>query len=103
MCSSDLTGPCSFSSSGQWLGVSLSSHDAVLLHARTGDVLARFKIPSPPLVFSMGFNQDDTQLVTSTMRGLYVWDLALVRQQLARLGLDWRDELPGVGFAPHGR
>ena len=97
---SKASGPCSFSSSGQWLAVSVSSHDVVLLHALTGRSLARFKTPSPPLVFSVSFNQDDTQLVTSTMQGLFVWDLNLVRHELARLGLDWKDENPGGSFAP---
>ena len=97
---SKASGPCSFSSSGQWLAVSVSSHDVVLLQALTGRSLARFKTPSPPLVFSVSFNQDDTQLVTSTMQGLFVWDLNLVRHELARLGLDWKDENPGGSFAP---
>ena len=96
---SQASGPCSFSSSGRWLGVSVSSHDVVLLHAFSGRALARFKTPSPPLVFGVSFNRDDTQLVTSTMQGLFVWDLTLVRRELAGLGLDWPDDSPAA-FAP---
>ncbi|MBI2929583.1 MAG: hypothetical protein HYY24_28295 [Verrucomicrobia bacterium] len=98
---SDAAGPCAFSANGRWLGVSLNSHDAVLLDAVTGRILARFKPPAPPLVLGVEFNRNDTQLLAATMRGLYVWDLAAVRRELAALGLDWSDERSSPGTAPH--
>jgi hypothetical protein len=96
----ETSGPCAFSQDGRWLGVSLNGHDAALLDAATGRVLARFRVPNPPLVFGVNFGQNDSQLLVSTMHGLLVWNLPFVRQELGGLGLDWRDDNPSGGFAP---
>jgi outer membrane protein assembly factor BamB len=83
--------PCAFSRHGAWVATSLLSNDAVLLEAASGRVLARLKPPAPALVFGLGFAQDDEILAVSTIRGVYVWNLPVLRRELAPLGLDWVD------------
>jgi WD40 repeat protein len=48
-------------------------------------------LPSPGLVQDLAFSPDDTQLAVthSGSHELLVWDLRLVRQQVAKMGLDW--------------
>ncbi len=45
------------------------------------------------------FDASGTRIVgTSSLSQLAVWNLAELRRELARLGLDWPDERPGNGF-----
>jgi serine/threonine protein kinase/WD40 repeat protein len=57
----------------------------------TGEVLATLKSPLRNLVAELAFSPDDTQLAVAHWgtRELLVWDLRLLRQQLAKMGLDW--------------
>jgi tetratricopeptide (TPR) repeat protein len=47
----------------------------------------------------MAFTPDRTQLVIATNMVLHVWNLRLLREQLAHVGLDW--DLPSYGKSPH--
>ncbi len=58
----------------------------------TGEVLATLKSTLRDHVTGFAFSPDDTQLAVIHWgtRELLVWDLRLIRQQLAKMGLDWK-------------
>jgi eukaryotic-like serine/threonine-protein kinase len=62
-----------------------------LLETTTGREVARLTGPEPTWYAPACFTPDGTLLVAtcSAETALYVWDLALIRQQLQELGLDW--------------
>ena len=54
-----------------------------------------------PNTFAWGscFDSSSQRLVVnSSLTELFLWDLAELRRELGRLGLDWPDEHPGEGF-----
>jgi hypothetical protein len=57
----------------------------------TGEVLAALQSPVLDTVTELAFSPDDTQLVAThnLTRELVVWDLRLLREELAKMGLDW--------------
>jgi WD40 repeat protein len=57
----------------------------------TGEVLATLQSPVPSHVVGLAFSPDDTQLavVHYLTRELLIWDLRLIREQLAKMGMDW--------------
>src|SRR5436190_1344753 len=56
-----------------------------------GEVLTTLQSPVPSHVISLAFSPDDAQLAVThrLTRELLVWDLRLIREQLAKMGLDW--------------
>jgi hypothetical protein len=62
-----------------------------LVETTTGREVARLTGPEPMWYPPACFTPDGTRLIASSSetRGLYVWDLRLIRQQLKGLGLDW--------------
>jgi WD40 repeat protein/predicted Ser/Thr protein kinase len=68
--------------------------------------LAALEDPHQDLVSCMTFTRDGTRLITVSWRetpALHVWDLVLLREQLAELGLDWeQDPYPPAPPAPPG-
>jgi len=62
-----------------------------LVALSTREVLATLKSPLRDHVTELAFSPDDTQLAVTHWgtRDLLVWDLRLIRQQLAKMGLDW--------------
>lgn len=56
-----------------------------------GEVVATLKSPLRDHVTDLAFSPDDTQLAVIHWgtRELLVWDLRLIREQLAKMGLDW--------------
>ena len=60
-----------------------------LVRTTTGEELATLEAaPQEPVCFST----KDDRLVTRGPQGqLYVWNVVRIRQQLAKMGLDWRD------------
>jgi serine/threonine protein kinase/WD40 repeat protein len=81
---------------------------AILVEVETGRMLARLEDPDQSRVNSMLFAPDGSRLVTTLRDRPYVriWDLAVIRRRLARMGLDWdapampdTPELPGT-FPP---
>ena len=57
----------------------------------SGALLATLQAPNPSSVTEIAFSPDDTQLavVHNITRELIVWDLRLLRKELAEMGLDW--------------
>ena len=62
--------------------------------ARTGEVLADLEPPDPrTLITWVSFNHDGSRLgVCEGTEAIRIWDLAVIRAELARLGLDWQGE-----------
>ncbi len=78
-------------SSGDGRLMALGIDDAILLtDAATGRELARLTTLQPLSPAPLAFSPDGTKLIAATRRKTaLVWDLRLVREQLAPLGLDW--------------
>ena len=56
----------------------------------TGQALATLQAPDPRQIAWLGFSHDGGRLaVATTGDHVQLWDLQLIRQQLAALGLDW--------------
>jgi WD40 repeat protein len=63
-----------------------------LVEVETGRTLATLEDPNLELAVHPAFTTDGTHLLAHTngkVRGVRVWDLRLIRRQLAELGLDW--------------
>ena len=62
-----------------------------LLDPNTGDEYARLEDPSQDRARHITFSPDGTQLIATNddSRTIHVWDLRLIRTQLAQRGLDW--------------
>ena len=75
---------------GRLVAARLNEFQVALLDAATGETLARIEHPDLLSFGVMTFSPDGSQLVCATGgRGVQVWDLRYVREQLARLKLDW--------------
>lgn len=77
-------GSLTFSGDGRLLAIAPAPGVVRLLHGTTGKVLATFPGSSPQC-----FSRDGSLLVTSGE----VWNLRLIRRQLAEMGLDWDQPL----------
>ena len=57
----------------------------------TGEVLATLQSPLRSHVTQVAFSPDDTQLAVAHWgtRELLVWDLRILREELAKMGMDW--------------
>jgi WD40 repeat protein len=83
-------GNAAFSPDGQLLALTMSQNDIHLLDADTGRELALLQSPSPMFVTGGCFSPDGSRLAVATeSQGIQSWDLRLIRQQLAEIGLDW--------------
>ncbi len=79
-----------FSPDGTLLAVGTKHGTVQLVDPETGRQYARLESPNQSVVWTLTFGRDGTQLVTTeTDRSLHVWDLRAIRQQLAKMGLDW--------------
>jgi WD40 repeat protein len=79
-----------FSPNGQWVAITDSAFTLRLLEAATGRELARFGMPDPQLISCLAFSPDSTQLaVGGRTPVIYLWDLRLIRHELAEMKLDW--------------
>src|SRR5262249_21648141 len=76
-----------FSPDGKMLALRYSVSEVRLVDPDTGREFARL----PPAGCPYPFRPDGSQLMTYTGRDntIQVWDLRLIRRQLAELGLDW--------------
>ncbi len=80
-----------FTVDGRVMATSISPGVLALIDPATGREYARLEDPNQDYSAWFAFTPDGTKLVTSSRLGLaiHVWDLRLIRQQLAALGLDW--------------
>ena len=80
-----------FSPDGRLLVAETGSGVARLLDPASGKEFAQLDDPSQDRTVEFGFSPDSTKLVCATSDGhcLHIWDLRLMRRQLAQMGLDW--------------
>jgi serine/threonine protein kinase/WD40 repeat protein len=92
-------GKVAFTPDGQVMALSRGRGEVDLFDATTFELLARLEPQAITPVSSLDFSADGAQLaVGTTANTIYLWDLRLVRRQLAELGLDW--DAPPLPPAP---
>jgi WD40 repeat protein len=97
---------------GNCLGIAFSDDESLLalengsgrvrlLEVSTARDLAELADPAEDRAGWVGFAPDHTRLITATQVGkvFHIWDLRLIRTELAELGLDW--DTPAFPAAPH--
>jgi serine/threonine protein kinase/WD40 repeat protein len=85
-----LTNYAAFSPDGRILAIAYHSRVVRLVDASTGRELATLAAPNPVSTEQLCFNRAGSQLaVVCGNHVIQVWDLRLIRQQLAAMGLDW--------------
>jgi serine/threonine protein kinase/WD40 repeat protein/tetratricopeptide (TPR) repeat protein len=79
-----------FSPDGRVMIIDDQSHVLRMVEAATGRTLARFDSPEPSEIWPT-FSPDGTQLVftSADTPAVHIWNLRLIRDQLAQMGLDW--------------
>lgn len=87
----NLAGHSAFSPDGTLLAVVDSPFTVCLLDAPTGRRLATLESPDPHLIHCLRFSPDSSLLAVGWdgHNATQVWNLRSIRQNLARLGLDW--------------
>jgi eukaryotic-like serine/threonine-protein kinase len=94
------TEPLAFSPDSKLLAVETGHGSVRLVAPDTGLEFARLEDPDQSRARCISFSPDGSQLVTTNRDSpsIHVWDLRLIREQLATMGLDW--ELPAYAPAP---
>ena len=83
-------GPLAFARDGGVLAIARTLTDVQLVDPTTGRALATLQAPEPRQVSWLCFSPDGDRLaVATTGDHVQLWDLRLIRQQLAAMGLDW--------------
>jgi WD40 repeat protein len=83
-------GPLAFARDGGLLAIAHTLTDVQLVDPTTGQALATLHAPDPRQVAWLGLSHDGGRLAVATAGDhVQLWDLRLIRQQLAALGLDW--------------
>ncbi len=84
-------GAFAFCPDGKLLAVDTAYGAVRLVSPDTGREFARLEDPNQDRAFYLSFNADGTQLVATNndSQSIHVWDLRAIREQLARMGLDW--------------
>jgi WD40 repeat protein len=80
-----------FSPDGGVFAMELGQGVISFVHSETGKVLARLEDPNQDKVDCLAFTPDGARLVGTSRdgRAIHVWDLGLIRTQLAAMRLDW--------------
>jgi WD40 repeat protein/Tfp pilus assembly protein PilF len=79
-----------FAPDSRVLAVSTGRGAVRLIEAATGRELAELEDPNLEVAVNWFFTPDEGRLLTiHQFKGIRVWDLRLIRQELARWGLDW--------------
>jgi tetratricopeptide (TPR) repeat protein len=82
--------PPAFTSDGGLMALGIAADQVALANAATGEELARLTTLQPRRPAPLAFSPDGTKLVARTNQNtMLVWDLGLIRDQLAPLRLDW--------------
>jgi WD40 repeat protein len=83
-------GRVAFSPNGQMMAVTYSAQVVRLVDTASGKEQATFEMPEPQVILDLAFNPDGSQLaVCGATPVIYVWNLRLIREQLAAMKLDW--------------
>jgi WD40 repeat protein len=87
---SAVAGPVAFSSDVRLLAVAANRHAIKLLHPQTGEEYATLTAPDPQNLTRLSFSADGQRLAAATIgRAVQIWDLRVLRRELAELGLAW--------------
>jgi len=82
--------PCIAFARDRFIAVTDSAFTVRLLDTATGRELATFGMPEPQAISCLAFSPDGNQLVVGGQTpAIYIWDLRLIRQQLAQMNLNW--------------
>jgi serine/threonine protein kinase/WD40 repeat protein len=93
-------GPLAFARDGGVLAIARTLTDVQLIDLTTGRALATLQAPEPRQVSWLCFSPDADRLAVATNGDhVQLWDLGLIRRQLAAMGLDW-DRPPDPPAAP---
>ena len=93
--------PGSLAPDGRTLWTTTTDQQLALVDTASGTVFARLERPGGHWANSMGHDaRGDHAYLGTAHNSIRHLDLRALRRELARLGLDWRDERPGEGFAP---
>ena len=83
-------GMIGFSPDGRMVAVTDSQQSVRLLNPASGDELATLNSPQPIKLTWLCFSPDGRHLAAASLHnGIQLWDLRLVREELAALKLDW--------------
>jgi WD40 repeat protein len=86
----DFAATMAFSRDGKIFAGTHSRNAVRLFDAKSGQILADLEAPDAKMVTGLGFNADGTELAAGEGLGVvHIWDLRLIRERLANLGLDW--------------
>jgi WD40 repeat protein len=79
-----------FSPDSRWLAVLKRGRDIAILDATTGNEFATLQAPRQPAIRAFCFNTDASKLVAlQADQSLQIWDLRVMRRELAAMNLDW--------------
>ncbi len=78
-----------FSPDGRLLAVEMGQGAVRLVDPDTGREYARLEDPNQDRAGYIAFSPDGAQLIVCEADSLHVWDLRIIRKELARRGLDW--------------
>ena len=79
-----------FAPDGRMVAIPYSRYLVRLLDVASGREIATLEPPHPEYITWLCFTPDATRLaVAYQTHGIHLWDLRLIREQLAELGLDW--------------
>ena len=90
-------GRITLSDSGK-MGACTFAEDTIrLFNPDNGEELATLEAPEQEIIMGLAFSPDGTRLAATTGANLiHMWDLRLIRQELAAMNLDWE----GPTFPP---
>src|SRR5205807_5824509 len=83
----DVPAHLSFTADGKMLAVAHAMDEVKLLDVDTGRELATLPSPSPGLSNSVRFSRDGGRLAVGMKQMIQLWDLRLIRKQLAAMDL----------------
>jgi WD40 repeat protein len=81
-----------FTQDGRVGALTLSARTVRLFEPATGRELATLEAPDPQSISWLAFSPDGGRLAATTMTSvIHLWDLRLIRQELAAMKLDWEN------------